>query len=112
MNGIQNRRKEIDRIDAALLRLLNRRAQLAIEVGRLKRNAGLPLCLPARERDVLLRAAGANNGPLDDEAVEKLFRLIIRESRRIQERALASESMRAGAFPADAAKTHAQQASK
>jgi chorismate mutase/prephenate dehydratase len=40
---IKDCREEIDRIDAELLRLLNRRALLALEIGELKARAGLPL---------------------------------------------------------------------
>src|SRR5215470_2869964 len=89
MNRIQEQRKEIDQVDAGLLRLLNRRAQLALAIGRLKNLEGLPLCWPARERDVLSRVAEANHGPLDAVAVERLFRVIIRECRRVEAQALA-----------------------
>lgn len=84
---IEDWRGEIDAIDEEVLRLLNRRAQIAIEVGRLKREAGLPLSDPERERDVLSHVRQANAGPLDAQAVAKLFRAIIRESRRVAVRA-------------------------
>ncbi|HEY0408349.1 MAG TPA: chorismate mutase [Pyrinomonadaceae bacterium] len=89
---IEDRRAEIDDIDAALTRLLNRRAQLAIEVGLLKRTAGLPVCDPERERAVLRKARAANDGPLDDDAITKLFRCIIRESRRVEARRLVEQA--------------------
>lgn len=82
---ISDWRAQIDMIDTELLRLLNRRAQLAIEIGALKRRDASPLCDPVRERQVLIRVHGANGGPLDDEAVTKIFRCIIDESRRIEE---------------------------
>ena len=82
---ISDWRAQIDMIDTELLRLLNRRAQLAIEIGALKKRDAAPLCDPVRERQVLIRARGANGGPLDDEAVAKIFRCIIDESRRIEE---------------------------
>jgi chorismate mutase len=77
-------RTEIDEIDRELLRLLNRRARLAIKVGVLKGEAGLPCCDPERERAVLTRLQQANPGPLDNQAVAKLFRRVIRESRRME----------------------------
>lgn len=83
---IEELRAEIDDIDEALVRLLNRRAGTAIEVGMLKRTAELPLCDVDRERDVLTKVCHANAGPLDDEAVTRLFRRIIRESRRVEAR--------------------------
>ncbi len=85
--GIEDWRNEIDVIDSKLLRLLNMRARIAIKVGVLKRTAGLPLNDAEREQEVLQRVRQANSGPLDDETVMRLFRSIIRESRRAQESA-------------------------
>jgi chorismate mutase len=84
MMDIEHWRSEIDQIDAEILRLLNMRARLALKVGALKRSARLPFCDPDRERYVLHRLQDMNTGPLDDRAVYKLFRRIIRESRRVQ----------------------------
>jgi chorismate mutase len=81
---IEDWRVEIDEIDGELLRLLNARARLAVRVGESKRVAGLSVCDRARERDVIARACGANAGPLDERAVARIFRQIIRESRRMQ----------------------------
>lgn len=81
---IEHWRKEIDEIDTELLRLLNVRAGLALKVGALKKEADLPLCDPVRERFVLERLGDLNEGPLDQRAIERLFRRIIWESRRIE----------------------------
>lgn len=85
MNQIENLRGEIDAIDGELLRLLNRRARLAIEIGILRRERGLSAHSSTREREILLRARRESAGPLDEPAVARLFRLIIRESRRAAE---------------------------
>ena len=82
--NIEYWRAEIDEVDSELLRLLNRRARLAAKVGRLKRAAGLPYIDPEREVRVLRRLQQANTGPLDHRAVAKVFRRIIRESRRVE----------------------------
>jgi len=81
---IDHWRKEIDDIDAELLRLLNMRARLALKVGVMKQTLNLPFCDPERERTVLQRLQDLNDGPLDERAVGKVFRRIIRESRRVQ----------------------------
>ena len=81
---IEHWRKEIDDIDAELLRLLNMRARLALKVGAIKQASHLPYCDPERERSVLQRLQELNDGPLDQRAVGKVFRRIIRESRRVQ----------------------------
>jgi chorismate mutase len=56
-------------------------------VGESKRLAGLSVCDRAREREVVARVRRNNRGPLDDGAVARLFRAVIRESRRLQSRA-------------------------
>jgi chorismate mutase len=86
--NIEYWRTEIDEVDRELLQLLNRRARLAMKVGTLKRAAGLPFCDPEREQVVLHTLQQANTGPLDQRAVTKVFRRIIRESRRIEVQAL------------------------
>ncbi|MEO5936915.1 MAG: chorismate mutase [Terriglobales bacterium] len=82
---INDRRREIDAIDDQLLRLLNQRAALASQLLRLKRNAGLAVCDPQRESDVVMRARSSNHGPLDGSAVEAIFRCIVTEVRKAEE---------------------------
>ena len=81
---IEHWRREIDEVDGELLRLLNIRARLAIKVGTLKRSDGLPLRDLDREHLVVDRLLEANAGPLDQKAVARLFRRIMRESRRCE----------------------------
>lgn len=81
---IEDWRVEIDRLDEMLLDLLNRRAVCAIEIGRIKREAGLPVYSPSREEEVISHVTRLNEGPLDREAVRRLFERIIDESRRIE----------------------------
>ncbi len=92
---IEDWRGEINAIDSELLRLLNERARLAVKVGEKKKSAGLNVCDPSREREVIERACRANKGPLDERAIVNIFRRIIRESRRIEAQAMET----AGAQP-------------
>jgi len=85
--SIEDWRTEINGLDSELLRLLNKRAQLALRVGESKAASGLSLCDHTREREVIERMCAANEGPLDDRAIVELFRAVIHESRRIQTRA-------------------------
>src|SRR6201993_3229318 len=81
---ISNWRKKIDEIDTVLLQLLNLRTECAVEVARLKEEEGLSLCAPEREQKVIAGMKNLNDGPLDAEAVGRIFRAIMDESRRIQ----------------------------
>jgi prephenate dehydratase/chorismate mutase len=82
--SLEDIRAEINALDEELLRLLNRRAAIALKVGESKTAAGLSLCDHTREREVIERMCAANDGPLDERAIVELFRAIIHESRRIQ----------------------------
>jgi chorismate mutase len=87
---IEDWRKRINEVDHQLVRLLNVRAQIAIEIGRSKSEAGMEIHDPARECEVLTRALRENPGVLSGQAVEHLFREIVRESRRAALQAVAS----------------------
>jgi len=80
---LQKRRSEIDRLDAELIRLLNRRATIACELGVIKVAAGLPAYDARRERQILARIRAKNTGPLEPASVTRIFRRIILETRRI-----------------------------
>ena len=82
---ISDWRRKIDAIDTALLHLLNLRAEMAVEVGKVKDEQGLPLRVPVREQEILARLKTLNPGPFDSEAVENIYRIILREATRLQE---------------------------
>jgi len=77
-------REEIDQLDGQLVRLLNERARLAIEIGKLKAAAGTKVYDPTRERVVIERIDALNHGPLGKGAVEEIFATIITACREIQ----------------------------
>ena len=77
-------RKRIDEIDRSLVELLNQRARCALEIGKLKSQNGLPLIEPNREEEVLRQALEANQGPLEKEAISRIFERIVFEGRSLQ----------------------------
>ena len=77
-------RSRIDGLDDALVRLLNARAACALEIGRVKRELGIPIYQPEREAEVLKNVQGWNNGPLDMPAIKRLFERIIDEARHLE----------------------------
>ena len=90
--NIEDWRDEIDRLDEQLVKLLNARSQCAIELGRIKRELGLAIYSPDREREVISHVTGINPGPLDRTAIRRLFERIIDESRRIERVTVEKES--------------------
>jgi len=85
MTELWQSRAEIDEIDQRLLDLLNRRARIAENIGKLKRQHRMPVHDGNREAQVIHRLRSQNQGPLDARGLAAIFRSIIRESRRIQE---------------------------
>ena len=90
--SIETLRARIDEIDARLVQLLSERADCALAIGHLKRALHLAVYQPAREADVLEHVCGINKGPLDDEAMRRLFERIIDEARRLERFAAADAS--------------------
>jgi chorismate mutase len=77
-------RAEIDRLDSELLQIFNRRASLALNIGHLKKGLDLPVYDPAREKRIFQRMSAENQGPLDDQAIVRLFERVVDESRRLE----------------------------
>jgi chorismate mutase len=77
-------RQKIDQLDMELMRILNERAQCAVEIGKIKRRRNLAIYDPQREEEIVRTMLKYNNGPLDAQGVKRLFERIIDESRRIE----------------------------
>ena len=82
---LQQRRRDIDALDAKLLQLLNERARIAHELASIKKSSGLPVYDGRREQQILDRVGEETQGPLGPESIIEIFRCIIRESRRVEE---------------------------
>ena len=78
-------REQIDRIDAQILNLLNRRANLAMRIGQVKSRDQAVVYVPSRERQVFARLTALNKGPLSNEAIHAIYREIISASRALEE---------------------------
>ncbi|HMO27409.1 MAG TPA: chorismate mutase [Tepidisphaeraceae bacterium] len=67
-------RARIDDLDARLVELLNERARVVVEIGRLKQQTSAPIYAPDREKRVMARVRELNNGPLPDRCLEAVWR--------------------------------------
>ena len=72
-------RERIDAIDARIVSLLNERAKIVQQIGRIKQKAGMPVAAPSRAEEVRRKAAGHNTGPLSAAAVKRIYERIIEE---------------------------------
>ncbi len=79
---LQQYRREIDRIDDEILRLLNERSKNVIEIGRLKKQSDRDANLhtPAREAEIIERLMRQNPGPFPNEAIRPVYREIMSAS--------------------------------
>lgn len=81
---IKEIRQRIDLLDDVLLRILNERARLALEIGHHKKLLNLPVYDPGREKMIFERMKSDNPGPLDNGAIVRLFERVVDESRRLE----------------------------
>jgi chorismate mutase-like protein len=77
-------RVSIDEIDRRIVALINERTRVVHEIGKVKREAQLPVYEPKREEQVFANIISANQGPIPPEAVRRIFERIIDEMRTIQ----------------------------
>jgi len=89
---LEDWRKKIDEINGQLVELLSERARCALEVGKIKRANGQPIYAPERETAVLRQLESLNEGPLSNEAVQRIFRQIIDEARRLEQEHVGEEA--------------------
>src|SRR5580704_4132454 len=70
-------RLQIDQIDKQLIELLNSRARIVVQIGKLKQTQGTPIYAPDREKAILDRVLSLNRGPLSDRCLEAVYREVM-----------------------------------
>ncbi len=73
-------RKKIDAVDSDLLKLLNRRTKLVLDIADTKKRAGTAFYVPKREKEIVRRLAANNKGPFPNKALKNVFREIMSAS--------------------------------
>jgi len=82
---MQQTRKQIDGIDKKLIKLLSKRMKLAIKLGKFKKKESLPVLDKKREEKMLKKLEKqAKKQGLDTKFINKLYKEIFKESRRVQ----------------------------
>lgn len=77
-------RRDLDRIDREIIAVINRRAEIAQQIGALKQADAKSVYDPQREAKVLAQAVANNPGPLHDAAVRAVFRELVSGTRAVQ----------------------------
>jgi len=83
---LKSLRTQIDKLDLQILKLVNERAELALDVGKLKANNGNEIFAPAREEEVFENVVRHNKGPLDEATIRAIYREIMSGARALQRR--------------------------
>ncbi|WP_298772272.1 chorismate mutase [uncultured Fibrobacter sp.] len=83
--NIEDWRIRIDELNDELIALLNKRATYATEIGKIKKERGLPVFDASREQTVLEKVAGLTKGPLSPESIKTIFQVIMQETRKVEE---------------------------
>jgi chorismate mutase/prephenate dehydratase len=82
--NVKSLRSAIDKLDIQILKMVNQRASLAAQIGKLKNDQGSDVFSPVREDEVLTNVVQANRGPLDANTIRAVFREIMSGSRALQ----------------------------
>lgn len=90
---ISDWRRKIDELDRRLVELLSQRAQAAHEIGKLKRDVGMPIYEPDRERAVFDNVRAINPGPLPDRDLLCIYERIMDIMRQIQQEEIAPKAI-------------------
>lgn len=85
MGELTGLRDEIDKIDEKILDLLNKRAEIVIEVAHIKRKENARFYAPEREKEILQRLISINKGPFPNSAIKPLFREILSASLSLEQ---------------------------
>ncbi len=70
-------RKQIDSLDTEIVRLLNERINVVLEIGEEKKKSGAEIYVPSREREVFEKINNLNAGPLPVESAHAIYREIM-----------------------------------
>ena len=81
---IEDWRAKIDALDRRLLELLSERTECVLAIGKIKNAQNLGIFDPEREQQIIRNILRENKGPLDDDALRRIFEAVIDECRRIE----------------------------
>jgi len=81
---LKSYRVQIDKLDLQILDLINKRAGLASQIGKVKNENGESIFSPAREEEVIQNVLQTNKGPLGEPTIRAIYRELISGSRALQ----------------------------
>jgi chorismate mutase len=76
-------RRQIDDIDAELVRLVSERAMLSLRRNQAKQRVGMQVFQPGREQRIFDRVVELNAGPLGEVELAEVFRVVVKRCRNL-----------------------------
>jgi len=101
--SLEELRQRIDQIDLQLVHMLNERARVVVEIGKLKSQVERPVYAPDREKQVLDHVVQANQGPLPERTIKAIWREMMSGSLALEKRLRIGYLGPAGSFSHTAA---------
>jgi chorismate mutase/prephenate dehydratase len=77
-------RRQIDVLDEKIVALLNERARVVVQIGKLKNASKQPIYAPDREKAVMEKVRKLNGGPLSDRCLEAVYRELMSGSFQLE----------------------------
>jgi chorismate mutase len=74
---IEELRDRIDALDCEVVRLLNERATLALQIRELKPKVRMALYDPKREEEIFEKLRSCNDGPLYDDNLREIYEAVL-----------------------------------
>ncbi len=84
-DGLSGFRERIDACDAEIVRFINDRLKICLEVGEYKSARGIAVKDEAREGEVLARVLDGNEGPCPPDVLKQIYRILIDAAVRLEE---------------------------
>ena len=84
MSELDVLRKDIDRLDKEIGDLLVSRFAVVKQIGEIKKREGIPVTNTGREAVVIERARSASQDAGEKEALERIYRTVIEESKKLE----------------------------
>ena len=97
-DGLIDLRRQIDALDERMIELISERGRLAVEIGKLKAAAGLPVYAPDRESEILQRLQKQNPGPFPGRVLLAIYRELMSGSFLLERRLRVAYLGPAGSF--------------
>ena len=89
---LERLRNSIDSLDEKIVGLLVKRAEVSVEIGKLKQEDRSPVKDAGREDQVLKKVRSRSRKPMTKSAVEKIYVSVLRESRGLQSKSAKKKS--------------------